>query len=82
METCYILPAPWHENINTFAVDGDGFSCYPRVYDCGQLCTSPTGCTFGAVGFNYEHKYNLSAIGWNTIFRSFDCYTSTVAATP
>ncbi|KAL6356087.1 hypothetical protein LRP88_09675 [Fusarium phalaenopsidis] len=63
-----------YENVKTFAPDGENFACYPRVYDCGGICKSPTGCTFGKVDFNYEHKYNLSAIGWDTLFQSFDCF--------
>lgn len=73
MDECHILPEPFYRNINTFAPDGDSFACFPRMYDCDQICTSPTGCTFGLVDFNYEHKYNLSAIRWDTLFKSFDC---------
>ncbi|KAH6687290.1 hypothetical protein F5X68DRAFT_231766 [Plectosphaerella plurivora] len=74
MEECHQLPAPFHGNINTFAPDGEGFACFPRTYDCGEICTSPTGCTFGEVDFQYEHKYNMSAITWESIFKSFDCH--------
>ncbi|KAH7170247.1 hypothetical protein EDB81DRAFT_156951 [Dactylonectria macrodidyma] len=73
MNTCHQLPAPYYANISTFAPDGEDFSCYPRLMDCDGICRSPTGCTFGAVDFNYEHKYNLSAIQWDTLFKSFDC---------
>lgn len=73
MKACHQLPAPFFENINTFAPDGEDFACYPRVTACDEICMSPTGCTFGAVDFNYEHKFNLSAINWNNLFRSFDC---------
>lgn len=73
MDTCHQLKEPFHENINTFAPDGEDFECFPRVNDCGGICTSPTGCTFGAVNFTYEHKYNLGAIHWDKLFRSFDC---------
>lgn len=73
LDKCHQLPEPFHANINTFAPDGEAFSCYPRTTDCDGICRSPTGCTFGSVDFNYEHKYDLSAIHWNTLFKSFDC---------
>ncbi|KAF7540534.1 hypothetical protein G7Z17_g12171 [Cylindrodendrum hubeiense] len=73
LEKCHQLPTPFHANINTFAPDGEDFSCYPRTTDCDGICRSPTGCTFGAVDFNYEHKYDLGAINWDTLFKSFDC---------
>ncbi|KAJ4169925.1 hypothetical protein NW754_006070 [Fusarium falciforme] len=66
--------SPFYKNVKTFAPDGENFACYPRVYDCGGICKSPTGCTFGKVDFNYEHKFNISAIGWDTLFQSFDCF--------
>ena len=44
---------------------------------CGGICTSPTGCTFGAVDFGYANKYNLSAIGWDHYIASFDCHLKT-----
>ncbi|KAJ4325309.1 hypothetical protein N0V84_003530 [Fusarium piperis] len=74
LEKCHQLPPPYYKNVKTFAPDGENFACYPRVYDCGGICKSPTGCTFGKVDFNYEHKYNISAIGWDTLFQSFDCF--------
>jgi hypothetical protein len=77
METCHQLEAPFYRNCNTFAPDGEGFACYPRVMNCGGLCTSPTGCTFGAVDFDYVHKYNLSAIDWDGLISSFDCFEKT-----
>lgn len=73
MEKCHQLEAPFLANINTFAPDGEAFECYPRIGDCGSICTSPTGCTFGAVNFDYENKFNLSAIKWDKLMRSFDC---------
>ncbi|KAF4974236.1 hypothetical protein FZEAL_8836 [Fusarium zealandicum] len=73
LKKCHQLPKPYYLNINTFAPDGEDFSCYPRVTGCDDICKSPTGCTFGAVDFNYEHKYNLSAIEWDTLFKSFTC---------
>lgn len=74
LDECHQLPEPFYENINTFVPDGAGFACYPRTYNCGEICTSPTGCTFGEIDEHYEHRYNLSAIGWNNIFQSFDCH--------
>lgn len=84
LKTCHQLPEPFHKNTTTFAPDGEHFACYPRTYDCGGICRSPTGCTFGAVDFNYEHKYNLEAIEWNHLIKSFDCalkkgYTNSTA---
>ncbi|KAJ6782073.1 hypothetical protein PWT90_03151 [Aphanocladium album] len=71
---CTQLQAPFRTNSSTFAPDGDNFACFPRLTDCDTICKSPTGCTFGQVDFNYEHKFNLTAIGWNTLIRSFDCF--------
>jgi len=82
LKTCHQLPPPFYKNIKTFAPDGENFACYPRVYDCGGICKSPTGCTFGKVDFNYEHKYNISAIGWDTLFQSFDCFEKRKPAAP
>ena len=78
MEKCHQLETPFYHSCNTFAPDGEDFACYPRVTNCGGICTSPTGCTFGAVDFNYEHKYNLSAIGWGALVSSFDCSKKTL----
>ena len=44
---------------------------------CGGICTSPTGCTFGAVSFDYVNKYNLSEIGWDHYIASFECHLNT-----
>jgi hypothetical protein len=74
MKKCYLVPEPWHRNVVTFAPDDAAFACYPRAYDCGQICTSPTGCTFGTVNFQSEFKNNLTAIGWDKLLQSFDCF--------
>lgn len=74
LSKCHQLPEPFYQNINTFAPDGEGFACYPRLGDCGSICRSPTGCTFGAVDFGYKNKYDLGEIGWDTLFQSFDCF--------
>jgi hypothetical protein len=47
---------------------------------CGSICTSPTGCTFGAVSFDYENKYNLSVIGWDHYIASFECHRNITAS--
>ena len=41
---------------------------------CGGICRSPTGCTMGAVSWNYENKFNLTAVGWDKYITSFRCY--------
>ncbi|KYK60177.1 hypothetical protein DCS_01312 [Drechmeria coniospora] len=74
LNVCQQLEAPFYRNASTFAPDREPFACSPRAFDCQGICRSPTGCTFGAVDFAYEHKFNLSAIGWNTIISSFDCF--------
>ncbi|KAF4999436.1 hypothetical protein FGRMN_2458 [Fusarium graminum] len=74
LEKCHQLPKPYYRNVSTFAPDGESFQCYPRTTGCDDICKSPTGCTFGPVDFNYEHKDNLTAIQWNTLFSSFDCF--------
>ncbi|KHN99664.1 uncharacterized protein MAM_02517 [Metarhizium album ARSEF 1941] len=73
LDKCQQLWKPFYQNTNTFAVDGENFHCYPTLANCTSICTSPTGCTFGAVDYNYEHKYNLSAIGWDKYITSFRC---------
>ncbi|KAM0196573.1 hypothetical protein ACHAPA_001557 [Fusarium lateritium] len=73
LEKCHQLKKPFLFNVSTFAPDGESFECFPRTTGCNDTCRSPTGCTFGPVDFNYEHKDNLTAIQWNTLFNSFDC---------
>ncbi len=41
---------------------------------CGGVCMSPSGCTMGAVSWNYDHKFNLTAVGWNKYITSFECH--------
>ncbi|KAK3191023.1 hypothetical protein K4F52_002973 [Lecanicillium sp. MT-2017a] len=74
LHECHQLEAPFFENTNTFALDGERFSCYPTLTSCDEMCNSPTGCTVGAVDFHYENKYNLGAIGWDKLIRSFKCF--------
>ncbi|PHH69224.1 hypothetical protein CDD83_5796 [Cordyceps sp. RAO-2017] len=76
MDKCQQLAAPFHRNAATFAPDGDAFACYPRVTNCGDVCMSPTGCTFGAVNFSYPHKYDLRAIRWDKLLSSFSCFAT------
>jgi hypothetical protein len=73
LEKCHQLKKPFLFNVSTFAPDGESFECFPRTTGCNDTCMSPTGCTFGPVDFNYEHKNNLTAIQWDTLFNSFDC---------
>jgi hypothetical protein len=28
----------------------------------------------GAVSFDYEHKFNMTAVGWNKYLTSFECH--------
>ncbi|KAK3944291.1 hypothetical protein QBC46DRAFT_404548 [Diplogelasinospora grovesii] len=74
MDTCYNMTAPYYQNAATFAPDGEAFYCYPYMMPCGGICTSPEGCTLGAVDFGYEHKYNLTAVGWDKYIASFECH--------
>ncbi|KAJ4268752.1 hypothetical protein NW762_002820 [Fusarium torreyae] len=73
LDKCHQLPKPYYLNTSTFAPDGENFECFPRTTGCKDICKSPTGCTFGAVDFNYKNKFNLTAIKWNNLFSSFDC---------
>jgi hypothetical protein len=73
MGACNQLKEPYYHNVTTFAPDDNGFECFPRLMDCGVVCKSPTGCTFGAVDFWYKNKWDLSAIGWDGLMASFDC---------
>ncbi|KAH8203394.1 hypothetical protein TruAng_002489 [Truncatella angustata] len=74
LQDCHDLPAGLSGNASTFAPDGDAFFCYPRAGNCSQICTSPTGCTFGAVSFYNPVKYDLSSIKWDTLIKSFSCH--------
>ncbi|KAJ9149675.1 hypothetical protein NKR19_g5541 [Coniochaeta hoffmannii] len=81
LDKCHNMTVGYANNASTFAPDGEAFLCYPYIMPCGGICTSPTGCTFGAVSFDYEHKYNLSAIGWDHYIASFECHlNSTVTS--
>ncbi|KAG5987411.1 hypothetical protein E4U43_005083 [Claviceps pusilla] len=77
LNQCQQLPAPFYQNTRTFAVDDGDFECTPRLTNCGDICMSPTGCTFGAVDSNYQNKWDLGVIGWNTYITSFDCRLKT-----
>ncbi|KAK8049862.1 hypothetical protein PG994_011592 [Apiospora phragmitis] len=79
MSDCHDLPANLSGNAATFAPDGDNFYCYPRVGHCSDICTSPTGCTFGAVSFSSPVKYDLTSIQWNTLIEAFHCYENTTS---
>ncbi|KAH6624505.1 hypothetical protein B0J18DRAFT_428484 [Chaetomium sp. MPI-SDFR-AT-0129] len=83
LEKCYNLPQGLVNNAATFAPDDAPFYCYPYLTQCGGICTSPTGCTFGAVSYDYENKYNLTKIGWNEYITSFECHLNqTTTASP
>lgn len=82
LETCYDLPPPLLNNAATFAPDDAPFYCYPYLTKCGGICTSPTGCTFGAVSYDYENKYNLTKIGWNKYITSFECHLNATGTSP
>ncbi|KAI0847901.1 hypothetical protein F5Y00DRAFT_107084 [Daldinia vernicosa] len=73
MHDCHELPDGLINNAKTFAPDGDAFYCWPKVGRCDQICTSPTGCTFGAVSFYNPVKWDLSTIKWDTLITSFEC---------
>ncbi|KAK6842296.1 hypothetical protein PG990_005759 [Apiospora arundinis] len=79
MQDCHDLPDNLSGNAATFAPDGDSFYCYPRVGHCSDICTSPTGCTFGAVNFSSPVKYDLTSIQWNTLIQAFHCYENTTS---
>ena len=49
--------------------------------NCSQICTSPTGCTFGAVDFYNPRKWDLSAIGWEHLIGSFTCHLNETTTT-
>ncbi|KIH90576.1 hypothetical protein SPBR_01100 [Sporothrix brasiliensis 5110] len=80
LDTCVNITTPFLGNTNTFAPDGEAFACYPYGMPCGGICTSPEGCTLGAIDFDYEHKYNLSAVSWAGV-ASFRCFTKTTTTT-
>ncbi|KAI0128905.1 hypothetical protein BJ170DRAFT_594726 [Xylariales sp. AK1849] len=79
MDECHDLPADLSGNAATFAPDGDNFYCYPKAGSCSEICTSPTGCTFGAVDFNSAVKYDLTSIQWNNLLKSFTCHLNQTA---
>ncbi|KAI0180177.1 hypothetical protein GGR52DRAFT_568931 [Hypoxylon sp. FL1284] len=73
MRDCHDMPDGFSENTKTFAPDGDAFYCWPKVGHCDDICTSPTGCTFGAVSFYNPVKWDLSTIQWDGLIQSFEC---------
>ncbi|KAL7626611.1 hypothetical protein AAE478_003384 [Parahypoxylon ruwenzoriense] len=85
MRECHNMPEGFSANTKTFAPDGDNFFCWPRVGQCEEICTSPTGCTFGAVDFYNPIKWDLSTIQWDHLIESFSCQlnqtTTTTTAT-
>ncbi|CAK7217807.1 hypothetical protein SCUCBS95973_003269 [Sporothrix curviconia] len=75
LDECFNITTPFAGNTNTFAPDGEAFYCYPYGMPCGGLCTSPEGCTLGAVRFDSPVKYNLSSVGWQGV-ASFECHSA------
>ncbi|KAK3900912.1 hypothetical protein C8A05DRAFT_16842 [Staphylotrichum tortipilum] len=80
LDTCYNLPPALINNAATFAPDGEAFFCNPYIMKCDDICKSPQGCTMGPVSFDYPHKFNLTAVGWNHYITSFDCHLNRTAA--
>ncbi|KAI2613032.1 uncharacterized protein GGS25DRAFT_147201 [Hypoxylon fragiforme] len=81
LEVCHNMPDGFSGNTKTFAPDGDNFYCWPRVGQCEEICTSPTGCTFGAVDFNTPVKWDLSTIQWDHLLESFSCVLNQTSST-
>lgn len=77
LDECHDLPTEMSANASTFAPDGDNFYCYPTAGNCSQICTSPTGCTFGAVTFSSPEKYDLGLKNWTNLIGSFTCHENT-----
>ncbi|KAK3391747.1 hypothetical protein B0T20DRAFT_488628 [Sordaria brevicollis] len=90
MEICYDLPVPFLRNASTFVLDDGEWYCYPYILDptgqnsmsCGGICTSPEGCTLGGVSPQYEHRFNLSAVGWGHYISSFECHLGVAPVVP
>ncbi|KAJ2976184.1 hypothetical protein NUW58_g8152 [Xylaria curta] len=82
LDECHEVPKEFWQNTRTFAPDGDDFYCWPRVGRCADICTSPTGCTFGgAFYFDNPNKYDLAKISWEKSLVSFDCHKNKTEAT-
>lgn len=80
LDTCYNLTGPYYRDAATFAPDGDEFYCYPYMEPCGGVCTSPEGCTAGAVSYNTTDRFNLTALGgWDRYIAAFECHAGTAA---
>lgn len=72
---CYNMTAEFFQDAATFAPDSDVFYCYPYIMACGGRCTSPTGCTAGALSYNSTNKFNLTNWGgWDHLISSFECH--------
>lgn len=75
LDRCYNMTATYMQNAATFAPDGEEFYCYPYIQPCGGICTSPEGCTAGAVSYNSTSRFNLTALGgWDHYISSFECH--------
>ncbi|KAI0481853.1 hypothetical protein F4859DRAFT_476209 [Xylaria cf. heliscus] len=75
LNECHELPQEFQKNTRTFAPDGDNFYCWLHPGRCADICTSPTGCTFGGTFyFDNPNKYDLAKVSWDTNILSFDCH--------
>ncbi|EPE03475.1 hypothetical protein F503_06648 [Ophiostoma piceae UAMH 11346] len=79
IDSCNNITTPFNGSTLTFAPDGEAFFCYPYAMKCGGICTSPEGCTLGAVDFSYPHKFNMSEVSWSNI-KSFSCHLKSSAS--
>ncbi|KAI0110364.1 hypothetical protein GGR51DRAFT_89017 [Nemania sp. FL0031] len=82
LNECHEVPQALYQNTRTFAPDNDDFYCWPRVGLCSDICTSPTGCTFGgAFYYANPNKYDLAKISWDKSLVSFDCHKNITTPT-
>ncbi|KAK2073885.1 hypothetical protein P8C59_008129 [Phyllachora maydis] len=83
MDKCVNVTTALYHKVVTFAPDGEEFYCYPYENLCGVgICTSPEGCTLGAISYESPFKDNLTAVGWGQSVGSFECYQGTAPSTP
>ncbi|ROW04645.1 hypothetical protein VPNG_07427 [Cytospora leucostoma] len=80
LDTCHNLTAAYYRDAATFAPDGEEFYCYPYIQPCGGVCTSPEGCTAGALSYNTTDRFNLTALGgWDRYIAAFECHAGTAS---
>ncbi|KAJ0109216.1 hypothetical protein J7T55_009547 [Diaporthe amygdali] len=74
LDSCHNMTSQFSNNAATFAPDDDDFHCFPYLMACGGICTSPTGCSPGAISYDTPEKFNLTALsGWDHLISSFEC---------